>query len=589
MLVAHNGKGYDLLLLHKEEERVKSNTVFNNTTLASITAGTLDVMEVVGDGRINFLGITGKPRPVYASGYPIRKLDKLYRYVFDEELKAHDAEADTQGMMKLLDELDPTGTVREIHISNSVAPWLVLPKLQRLVKAANITVTVGPNMIPDILRQIRDNQDLDNFIIENNRDLSPLMPTVNNNAANTTQYPPEPEEYQPPYHLLHICALVLVLAGSFKGAARTQKQKKTRFYKPMHESIEGIDRNNPGVYIFPYAESTDAQSRDANFINGTLFRLLQPAMPTAMEETVRGLLRYNGFGRDDMACGSVLAGGIEGDGSIFCKTGGSSDPQWDLSLKTNDGVLSPYKKLLKRYYSCTITCANVGGKFDYKLCQSPFMVACNNILCIKWLQFIVVCVLFRPLRIGGNNISMYTPLVSLTRRLAGAVLGALNVLHGVGLTHDWYRSRFERMVEHASPLLFQWYAAGMSSTDACVAPRLMFFQSNEAYLQVFGEVLAEELDFNEENEFGLGSHNLRDVSRLESSTNSRAQFTLEYNEKQTAELILYCGIFDYARRSQWLVVLVRYLLYTVSNLEDQDEVRDFLDGLLSYIKHVNPS
>jgi len=588
MLVAYNGKGYDLLLLHKEEERVKSNTVFNNTTLASITAGTLDVMEVVDDRRIDYAGITGKPRPFYPSGYPIRKLDKLYEYVFDEKLKAHDAEADTQGMMKLLDELDPTGKMREIHISNSVAPWLVLPKLERLVKAANITVTVGPNMIPNILRRIQDIRGLDELI---QQDLSALMPTNNNNAANTTQYPPEPEEYQPPFHIIHICALVLVLAGSFKGAARTQKQKEARFYKPMHESIEGIDQNNPGVYIFPYAESDDAQSGAANFINGTLFRLLQPAMPTAMEDIVRGLLRYNKHARNDMAREGVMAAGKDGDGSFYCKSGGSQDPEWFLSIKTKD-VLSPIKSLLNRDCSCTISNQGVGGYFDYRtMFQTYFFLANYWCLTIKRLQFMVICVLLRPLRIVGTHIPiMYTPLVTLARKTLGVILGASNDAHGVGLTADWYYGRFIRMASHNRlPNLFRYNFAGWSMTDSGVGPRFRLYQSNKAFLQGFSRAIAKVLYFNEENEFGLGSDNLRDTSQRESSPDTRAQYQLEYNVKQTAVLLLYGGSFDYGRRSQWLAVLVRYLLYTVSNLEYQDEVRDFLDGLLSYIKKVNPS
>ena len=123
-----------------------------------------------------------------------------------------------QGMMKLLDTLDPTGKIRKDHISYSVEPWLVIPKLQRLVKAANITVDVDdPGMISNILLQIRDNQNLENFIIQNNWDLSPLMPSIDNIVAPQQQCP---SDYQPPYHLLHFCALVMVLAGStqFKGA-----------------------------------------------------------------------------------------------------------------------------------------------------------------------------------------------------------------------------------------------------------------------------------------------------------------------------------------------------------------------------------
>lgn len=130
--------------------------------------------------------------------------------------------------------------------------------------------------------------------------------------------------------------------------------------------------------------------------------------------------------------------------------------------------------------------------------------------------------------------------------------------------------------------------SGLFGSDGCVRVKAYLSQSNKAFLEGFGRAVNRELDFGN-SIYGLQEANVKAVATATLSPDTRAKYTLEFGEKETIVALLYFGVLDYNRRSQWLGVLSHYILCTASNLEEKVTVKKFLLGLLSYIKKANPS
>ena len=236
VLIAHNGKKYDIPLLLSLEKRV--NLSHPNTfpiTLSAIVSSVLDTIEMLDDGRIPWdLRFGG--RPTYTSGLyagkPNRKLSVNYACTHDgaDIENAHQAGYDVDMMLSLMDKIDDSiGSIKKSHISEPIQTFGFIYDLAtacHAIPSPGDDIVGAENLVIYYHKQIMESQAISDLC---RHDISPLMPHINH--VNTDDIPMVTSNYTPPIALMQFFALVICISTLSKGQSQEEKDE---LYKAFH-------------------------------------------------------------------------------------------------------------------------------------------------------------------------------------------------------------------------------------------------------------------------------------------------------------------------------------------------------------------
>jgi len=370
------------------------------------------------------------------------------------------------------------------------------------------------------------------------------------------------KEYTPAYTIPELLVILSALATRYKNASADEKHE---ILKSLFQFFE--------KEVFPHSATSDV-----GFIAGTLFPILEQAFPKATASARQGLDSIPAHTGDRLSAELYLTGLFDGDGCFTALKSGSKAPVWEVAIRGENS----FKDFAEKNLQCTSYRRVIKRTacFSHEImCKTPFFLANCLGLTIKFLQFQCICNLAGPLSLVSSS-SAVTSTVTTARRAIARILSALNNQHAVGISREWFQRRFMAMACSRVPLALDFVLAGWTGSDGCVNDyRTYICQSNQAFCEGLADAF--EQVYSRGRPSVLKERNWRSV-------NSRGVYRVNFTQEQTTTLLFRVGIFDYARRSQWLVVALKKLV-KASTAENKDSVLHLLNDLLSYIKRVCPS
>ena len=150
------------------------------------------------------------------------------------------------------------------------------------------------------------------------------------------------------------------------------------------------------------------------------------------------------------------------------------------------------------------------------------------------------------------------------KRVGKTVLGMItsryNILHGAGIPMEWFYKRFTKMRMGSNPLQFLLCIARIFGSDGCIdMEHMSIIQSNESFIKALALAIKDVCKFDDMPSICHRTNSYD--KRSNNGANTRGGWTIEFHQDQIEHLIFLFGIFDYHRRSQWLICLIYRIVF----------------------------